>query len=83
MTRSPTALLGPYGIRATVTVGAMGELYEARDTELAQTVTMNVLPASVAADAEFQRRLKSKARAHVPHARRSSRRYPWLALLPF
>ena len=64
MTLTPgIRLSGPYDIAAPIGVGGMGEVYRAIDTNVqrAVAVAINVLPASVAADAERLARLQREA----------------------
>jgi len=57
------ARLGPYEIEAPLGAGGMGEVFKARDTRLNRTVAVKVLPAAVAADAEFRQRFEREARS--------------------
>ena len=63
--------LGPYEIEALLGSGGMGEVYRARDTRLARTVAIKVLPAAFAADpdrrARFEREAKAIAGLTHPH----------------
>ena len=63
--------LGPYEIEALLGSGGMGEVYRARDTRLARTVAIKVLPAAFAADpdrrARFEREAKAIAGLSHPH----------------
>ena len=62
MTLTPgIRLSGPYDIAAQIGVGGMGEVYRATDTNVKRAVAINVLPASVAADAERLARLQREA----------------------
>jgi TolB-like protein/Tfp pilus assembly protein PilF/predicted Ser/Thr protein kinase len=54
--------LGPYEIEAPLGQGGMGEVYKARDTRLGRHVAIKVLPASVADDADYRRRLEREGR---------------------
>jgi serine/threonine protein kinase/dipeptidyl aminopeptidase/acylaminoacyl peptidase len=55
--------LGPYEIVSFVAAGGMGEVYCARDTRLARSVAIKVLPASFASDPDRLRRFEQEARA--------------------
>src|SRR5438270_13694224 len=55
--------LGPYEIVAPIGAGSMGEVYRARDTRLERTVAVKILPAALAADAQFRERFDREARA--------------------
>ena len=56
------ARLGPYEILGPLGQGGMGEVYQARDTRLDRTVAIKVLPADLAADAQFHERFEREAR---------------------
>ena len=62
--------LGPYEITAQVGAGGMGEVYEARDTNLGRRVAIKVLPSAFADDpdrlARFEREAKTLAAVHQP-----------------
>jgi serine/threonine protein kinase/Tol biopolymer transport system component len=55
--------LGPYEILSALGAGGMGEVYKARDTRLARTVAVKVLPDAVAGEASFRARFEREARA--------------------
>jgi eukaryotic-like serine/threonine-protein kinase len=57
------ARLGPYEVVGPLGAGGMGEVYQARDTRLARTVAIKVLPEAVAVDPERRRRFEQEARA--------------------
>jgi serine/threonine protein kinase len=63
--------LGPYEISAQLGVGGMGEVYRATDTNLKRQVTIKVLPAALAGDAErparFQREAEVLAQLNHPN----------------
>ena len=54
--------LGPYEISALLGVGAMGEVYRARDTRLGRTVALKVLPAEATSDPERRQSFEEEAR---------------------
>jgi eukaryotic-like serine/threonine-protein kinase len=53
--------LGRYEIRSKLGEGGMGEVYQARDTELGRDVAVKVLPASFSADATRLQRFQQEA----------------------
>ena len=55
--------LGQYEIVAPLGAGGMGEVYRARDPQLARDVAIKVLPASLSRDSERLRRFEQEARA--------------------
>jgi len=55
--------LGPYEIVHALGAGGMGEVYKARDTRLARTVAIKVLPHQLSADPEKRQRFEREARA--------------------
>ena len=63
MALAPGARLGNYEILSRLGVGAMGEVYRAKDQKLGREVAIKVLPAEVASDPERLRRFEQEARA--------------------
>lgn len=59
----PGSVLGAYKILGTLGVGAMGEVFRARDTHLGRDVAIKVLAESFAADPAWQRRFQLETRA--------------------
>ncbi len=55
--------LAQYRILERVGAGALGDVYRARDSRVGRTVTIKVLPDSIAADAERLARVRRDARA--------------------
>jgi predicted ATPase/serine/threonine protein kinase len=55
--------LGPYEIIASLGAGGMGEVYRARDTHLARTVAIKILPAAFSADQDRLHRFQEEARS--------------------
>jgi serine/threonine protein kinase len=55
--------LGPYEIVLRLGAGGMGEVFKARDTRLDRSVAIKVLPAELAANAQFRIRFDREARA--------------------
>ncbi len=55
--------LGPYEIIAPIGAGGMGEVYSARDTRLARTVALKILPPHLADAPEVRQRFEREARA--------------------
>ena len=62
MTITPGARLGPYEIVSRLGAGGMGEVWSARDTRLDRRVAVKVLPAELAADAQFRLRFEREAK---------------------
>ena len=62
MSLSPGTRLGPYEIQSLLGAGGMGEVFKARDTRLDRTVAIKILPAALAADAQFRDRFEREAR---------------------
>jgi len=63
MTLEAGRKLGPYEIVSLVGAGGMGEVYRARDTRLARTVAIKVLPSRIASTATLRARFEREARA--------------------
>ncbi|HSB26456.1 MAG TPA: protein kinase [Pyrinomonadaceae bacterium] len=59
----PGTKLGRYEIRSHIGAGGMGDVYQARDTELDRMVALKVLPSLVAADQQRMRRFIQEAKA--------------------
>ncbi len=55
--------LNHYQILSLLGKGGMGEVYQARDTQLDRTVALKILPADLATDAERMRRFVREAKA--------------------
>jgi Tol biopolymer transport system component len=55
--------LGPYEIVAPLGAGGMGEVYRARDTRLARTVAIKILPSHLSDSSEAKHRFDREARA--------------------
>jgi serine/threonine protein kinase len=53
--------LGRYEVRSKIGAGGMGEVYKARDTELARDVAVKVLPSGFSADRDRLSRFKQEA----------------------
>ena len=62
MALSPGTRLGPYEIQSPLGAGGMGEVYSARDTRLARTVAVKVLPAHLSSDSNQRQRFDREAR---------------------
>ena len=54
--------LGPYEIISRLGAGGMGEVWRARDTRLDRAVAVKVLPAELAANANFRARFEREAK---------------------
>ena len=71
MSLSPGTHIGPYEILAFIGAGGMGEVYRARDTRLARTVALKVLPDVLVPDPErlarFRREAQILASLNHPH----------------
>lgn len=61
MTIAPGTKLGRYEIRSQIGAGGMGEVYQARDTQLGRDVAIKVLPASYADDKDRLQRFEQEA----------------------
>ena len=68
---TPGTRIAHYDVLATIGVGAMGEVYRAKDTLLGREVALKVLPELFAADADrrarFQREAKTLAALNHPN----------------
>jgi eukaryotic-like serine/threonine-protein kinase len=53
---------GQYKILSLIGIGGMGEVYQARDTEIGRDVAVKILPTALSQDAERLRRFKDEAR---------------------
>ena len=71
MSLTPGARLGPYEIVALIGTGGMGEVYRARDTNLARDVAVKVLPDAFALEpdrlARFRREAQMLASLNHPY----------------
>ena len=71
MPLAPGTRLGPYEILAPIGAGGMGEVYRARDTRLARTVAVKVLPQHLSPSPEarqrFEREAKTISQLSHPH----------------
>ena len=63
MSLSKGTRIGPYEVVAPLGAGGMGEVYRARDTRLARTVAIKVLPEAFAGHPERISRLEREARS--------------------
>jgi serine/threonine protein kinase len=63
MAISAGARLGPYEIVGPLGAGGMGEVYRARDTRLARTIAIKVLPSHLSLSPELKERFEREARA--------------------
>jgi len=54
--------LGPYEILGQIGAGGMRDVYGARDTHLARTVAIKLLPTEVSADTELRTRFEREAK---------------------
>ncbi len=61
MSLAPGVRLGPYEIVALIGAGGMGEVYRARDGNLARDVAIKILPERFARDAERLARFAREA----------------------
>ena len=62
MALTPGTRIGSYEVTAPLGVGGMGEVYRATDVKLGRAVAIEVLPESVAQDAERLARFDREAR---------------------
>jgi Tol biopolymer transport system component len=63
MTLNAGLRIGPYEIVGLLGMGAMGEVYQARDLRLSRGVAIKILPAMYAVHPERRRRFEQEARA--------------------
>src|SRR5215475_13410553 len=63
MAVSAGSKLGPYEIVSPLGAGGMGEVWRARDTRLARSVALKVLPDAVASDPSRLHRFEKEARS--------------------
>jgi serine/threonine protein kinase len=59
---SPGSRLGPYEIVSRIGAGGMGEVFQARDTQLEHSVAIKILPAELAHNAQFRLRFEREAK---------------------
>jgi len=62
MTVAPGTRFGPYEILSPLGAGGMGEVFKARDSRLDRSVAIKVLPAELAANAQFRTRFEREAK---------------------
>src|ERR1700746_1083632 len=55
--------LGPYEIQSPLGAGGMGEVYRARDTRLARSTAIKILPTHLSTTPEAKQRFDREARA--------------------
>ena len=71
MSLTPGTTLGPYAVTAKIGEGGMGEVYQARDTNLDRDVALKVLPRRSPTDpdrlARFEREAKVLASLNHPN----------------
>ena len=71
MALSPGTTLGPYSVTAKIGEGGMGEVYQARDTQLDRDVALKVVPEAFTSDpdrlARFEREAKVLASLNHPN----------------
>src|SRR5512135_3696322 len=58
----PGTRLGPYEVASKIGAGGMGEVWKGTDTRLERSVAIKVLPAELAADAQFRIRFEREAK---------------------
>src|SRR5262245_28183302 len=63
MTLASSTRLGRYEIRSQLGAGGMGEVYQARDTQLGRDVAIKVLPSAFSADQDRLHRFEQEASA--------------------
>ncbi len=59
---TPGTKLGPYEVDVRIGAGGMGEVWKGKDTRLDRSVAIKVLPAELAADAQFRIRFEREAK---------------------
>src|ERR1700747_2780999 len=62
MALAPATRLGPYEILQPIGAGGMGEVYRARDTRLAPTVAVKILPPHLSSDPVRKQRFEREAK---------------------
>ncbi len=62
MTLAAGSRLGPYEILSAIGAGGMGEVYRARDTRLARTVAVEVLPEHLTSNEDLRQRFEREAK---------------------
>ena len=65
MPLEPGTRLGPYEVVGLIGKGGMGEVYQARDTQLGREVALKILPDAFADDPDRLARFQREERAAV------------------